>query len=353
MGQYYVLFNPATYDFMALDSAACVSPLDFVSYLADRDASCLNAENYLDYLRFDGWKVKIGMVELFGLENGAAVYVGNQIARLAPDARVVHADDCRTSLRETIQRQGSKPAAVFMTCISANFPAAVAAALVLNHAGIPVILGGIHVSTATRDVDLFIRHFCPHPELVAEVRGPGDSRVMADILHDIGAGTLQREYTGHMVIEDGVWRTPPNVELLPPMTINVRGKVPLLGRLLHRKINIHPVAPFLGCPYSCSFCSVSTLPRDQRRFTLRSVEDFLAELTHFHNNKASVAYPMLLFSTDNLLLGGEVLDQMLDEIIGRKLRTPFMAQISIDIASNEKLLERPTAGGRGAVRDWL
>jgi len=204
MGKYFIVYNPATYELMNIDRDKCTSPLGLITYLTNRDASHLNQENYLDFLYFDLHKRRVGMVETFGIENGAAIYIGNQIARLAPDTQVIQADDHRAALREAIERQGTKPAAVFMTSISSNFPGAVAAAIVLNHAHIPVVLGGIHVSTSPQDADLFIRAFCPYPELVIQVRGPGDSRVIGGVLRDLEQGTLQSQYEGHITIENGV-----------------------------------------------------------------------------------------------------------------------------------------------------
>ncbi len=190
MGKYYIVFNPATYDLMSLDRDKCASPLDLIGYLTNLDAARLGQENYLSYLHFDVAKRRVGMVEAFAIENGAAGYIGNQIAQLAPEAAVIHADDIRVTLHEAIVRQRTKPDAVFMTSISSNFPAAVSAAIILNHAKIPVIIGGIHVSTAPQDMELFIRRHCPHPQLVAQVTGPGDSVVFAEVLRGPAAGLL-------------------------------------------------------------------------------------------------------------------------------------------------------------------
>ncbi len=345
MGKYYIVFNPATYDLMSLDRDKCASPLDLIGYLTNLDASRLGQENYLSYLHFDVAKRRVGMVEAFAIENGAAGYIGNQIAQLAPETAVIHADDIRVTLHEAIVRQRTKPDAVFMTSISSNFPAAVSAAIILNHAKIPVIIGGIHVSTAPQDMELFIRRHCPHSELIAQVTGPGDSVVFAEVLRDLQQGSLKAEYLGHITIEDGVWRTPPNVQPLPPMNMHVRGKVPLLGALLNNKIRMNSVAPYLGCPYSCSFCSISTLPPHQRRLTMRRADDFLEELARYQQQEPGVQFPIFLFNTDNLLMGGRVLEEILDGIIERKMKIPFMAQISIEVASNEKLLERLRLAG--------
>jgi len=345
MKKYFIVFNPATYDLMSLEKKQCASPLDLIRYLSNSDAAGLNSENYLSYLRFDPGKRRVGMVEAFAIENGAAVYIGNQIARLAPQADVIQADDNRVTLREVIQHRQARPAAVFMTTISSNFPAAAAAAIILNHARIPVIIGGIHVSTAPGDMELFIRPYCPHPELLAQVTGPGDSMVFAEILYDLRAGTLKKGYLGHITIEDGVWRTPPNIHPLPPMRMQTRGKVPLLGGFLNQKIRMHSLAPYLGCPYSCNFCSISTLPPHQRRLTMRTAQDFLDELKLYQKKERGLIPAVFLFNTDNLLMGGKVLDEILEGIVARNMKVPFMAQISIEVASNEKLLERMRMAG--------
>lgn len=345
MRTYFIVYNPATYDFMSINPVRRQSPLDLITYLANRDVTELSETHYLEFLYFDLSKRRQTMVDSFGLENGAAIYVGNQLARLAPEAKIIQADDNRRTLGDVIKREGAKPSAVFITSISSNFPAAVAATIILNHAGIPVVLGGIHVSTAINDTDDYIRKYCPNPELVTAARGPADSQVIGEILRDLEQGALKRGYVGHTTIEDGVWRTTPNVEILPPICMGVRGRVPLVGRYLANKIRVNPVAPLLGCPYNCSFCSISTLPIEQRRLCARAPDDFLAELASYQERPDQVDYSVFLFTTDNLLLGGEVLDEILDGMIARKLKAPFMAQISIEVASNEKLLERLRLAG--------
>ena len=69
--------------------------------------------------------------------------------------------------------------------MSSTFPAAAATAIALNHAKIPVIIGGIHVSTMPEDADIFIRKYSPHPELISIVKGAGDSTVITSILDDL------------------------------------------------------------------------------------------------------------------------------------------------------------------------
>ena len=68
-----------------------------------------------------------------------------------------------------------------------------------------MILGGIHVSTSPEDVGTFIRNHVPHPQLVSQVHGPGDSAVIDQIMVDLGKSCLKSEYSGQQAIEDGVW----------------------------------------------------------------------------------------------------------------------------------------------------
>ncbi len=340
---YFIFYNPPIYNLMDLPRRDGLSPIHLISYLTNRNGIELSAENYLDYLEFDRAKHREDMVETLAIESYTALYVGNQIARLAPQARLIHADDKVRPLRTVIAGEGCKPAAVFMTAMSANFPTAVVASIVLNWAEIPVILGGIHVSTSGHDVDTLLRAYCPHPELVSQVRGAGDSTVLGQVLRDLERHSLQREYVGLRMVEDGVWADRQNVDYLPPLRLDLLRIIPVVGRMLTNRVKIVPVAPFLGCPHSCRFCSISTLPVNEHRLTVRSTGDFIDELAE--RRKSSTGLRLLFFLSDNLLLGGRRLEAILDEMIRRDLRVNFAAQISIDVASQDALLKKLRRAG--------
>lgn len=342
--KYCIVYNPATFSLMDKIGEIDYSPLALLSYLTNKNAKVLNASNYLKFLRFDLKKERTGLMELTGIENYSSYYIANQITMARKDIRVIIADGKRREMDQIIQEEGCKPEAVFMTTMSSNYPAAVAAAISLNHGGIPTIIGGIHVSTSTTDTDNFIRKYVPFPQLVSQVRGPGDSKTLKTILNDLNHKTLQPEYFGYQTIEDGVWGNK-RVKELPDMVPVFLKKLPLIGDSVVKYAKINVTTPYLGCPYSCNFCAISTLPNKHRKFVSRDPEDFVNELLFSQHKGVNLKNRFFFFLPDNLLLGGKKLEKMLDLIIATDLKINYAAQISIDVAKNTKLLKKLRLSG--------
>jgi hypothetical protein len=320
------------------------TPIDLLSYLAGRDASRLNENNYIDFLDFDLTKKRSGILDHFGIENYSSYYIANQIVRAVPGSKVILVDGRRRCLDRVIKEEGKKPEAVFITTISSNFPTAVAASIPLNHARIPVIIGGIHVSTSPSDVDIFIKAFVPHPELVSQVRGAGDSGVITELLSDIGKGSLKPEYNGFLSVEDGMWGSE-NVIAMPEMRLEFLKKLPFIGNYLAGISRLNVATPYIGCPFSCRFCSISTLPKNQRKFTSRTPQDFLNELKSIQEGGANLKNRFFFFLPDNFILGGKKLEEILDGIIDSDLKLNYAVQISIDVAEDKRLLEKMRRSG--------
>jgi len=342
--RYYIMYDPLTFNLMDKVGQAGFGPRDLAGYLSGTNGEQLSERNYLDFLRFDLEKERAGVLDHWAMDSYSCHYVGNQIALASPESRVILADGKRRTLAGIIEEEGAKPAAVFITSITSNFPTAVAASIALNYAGIPVIIGGVHVSSSPQDVERYIRNHVPHPELVSEVHGPGDSQVVRAILADLRDGGLKKEYCGRVTIEDGVWGAD-NVVPMPKLKPLFFRKLPLIGDWLSEITRVNVIAPYLGCPYSCKFCSMSSLPQEQRKFTARSPADFVEELGSFQKDGARLSNRFFLFLPENLILGGKHLEETLDLIIQRDLKVSYATQISIEVAQKDRLLEKLRASG--------
>ncbi len=343
MTKYFIVYGPPMFNLMALFGKIS-HPHQMLSYMCDREAGRLNADNYLDYLHLNPNKQKMSMAETLSMECYTLTYLANIIAKRDGCSKIFLADGKRRSLQQIIRMQGRKPAAVFISAMSANFPAAVAVATVLNHGQIPVIIGGIHISTSPEDVTLYLRRHAPHPELIAQVTGPADGQNISQIIRDLEAGSLKESYHGKNSLEDGIWGAE-NVVPMAPLKFERLKRIPVIGNVIARKVRVNVAAPYLGCPNNCRFCSISTLPRGQRTFAVRDPSDFVSELKAFQKGGARSQNRFIFLLPDNLLLGGRKLEAMLDRIIDQNLNIRFAAQISIDVADNTPLLRKLRQAG--------
>jgi len=342
---YFMVYNPLTYQLMDLMPANSKTPLDVISYLTGKDAHDINSENFLEFIDFQKEKQRATMVDALAIEMYAGIYIQNQLARLAKDHTIVMVDGRRRFFSEVIKKKKRLPEAVFISCMSSSFPAAALTSLVLNYAKIPVIIGGIHVSTMPEDVDTFIRKYAPHPELISIVRGAGDSTVMTGILNDLKSGSLRKEYSGEKLIENGVWGNFPNLEPLEPLKINLLNRLPIIKYTPLKDFRINPVAPFTGCLFSCKFCSISTMPQKYKSVQFRDPDDFVDELRLYQKETVDFTNRYYFFTPDNLFPSRKNLISFLKKIIESDLRINYAVQISIEVADDEELLRLIRASG--------
>ena len=341
---YYIMYDPSTVNLMGKIGANNFTVTDVIEYLTGKQLETCNEGNYTEFLTFNPNLLRKGMLEQMAIEPYSSYYIANQICRADQTARVMLADDTRRTIGQVIAMERKKPAAVFISVISSNFQAACAVALVLNKVNIPVVIGGIHVSTSPLDIDTYIRSYLTRPELVSQVIGAGDLATIKEIVSDIAEARLQKEYHGETPVEDGAWGCS-RVNELPKIRPHFVDKFPIIGPILSRMIETNVTTPFLGCPYSCSFCSISSFPKEKRKFTSRSPEDFTAEMLEKQKNGANFKNRFYFISPDNLLVGGKKLYNVLDKMIESPLAINYTAQISIEIADDEELLKKIRLSG--------
>ncbi|MBN1472021.1 MAG: hypothetical protein JW925_09585 [Syntrophaceae bacterium] len=344
LDKYYIMYNPSTADLMCKINDDSFTIVDIVEYLTAKKLETCNEENYTEFLTFNTDLFRKGMLEQMAIEPYSSYYIANQICRADKNARVMLADDIRKTIGQIISQEGRKPAAVFISVISSTFPSACAAILILNRVNIPVVIGGIHVSTSPGDIDTYLKKYLPHPEIVSQVIGAGDLSTIKEIISDLAQSSLKKEYQGETPIEDGVWGFERVIEM-PKIKPYFMAKFPIIGPIFARMIETNVTTPFLGCPFSCSFCSISSFPKEKRRFTSRSPEDFTGELLEKQKNGSNFKNTFYFISPDNLLVGGKKLHDVLDKMIDSPVKINYTAQISIEVAEDEKLLEKLRLSG--------
>ena len=102
---YFIVYNPLTYNLMDLLPADSITPIDVISYLTGKNAHEITSENFLDFVDFHPEKQRTTMVDALAIEMYAGVYIHNQLARLAKDHIIVMVDGKRKYISQIIQEK--------------------------------------------------------------------------------------------------------------------------------------------------------------------------------------------------------------------------------------------------------
>lgn len=199
-----------------------------------------------------------------------------------------------------------------LVAITAMTPLAPRAYEIADHyraRGIPVILGGIHVSNLPDEA-------AAHADAV--VVGEADE-IWPAILADAAAGRLRPRYK-----QDAYTR----MERLPPAD---RSHYPR-GRYFFENI----VQTTRGCPHKCEFCTVTAFLGGTYR--TRPVENVLAEL-----ETLTRAPGYVFFGDDNIAAKPDHFEELLTRLAGRRLR--WLCQAPIAVTKVPGLLGRMARAG--------
>ena len=152
---------------------------------------------------------------------------------------------------------------VGLTAFTSNVGRAYEIADSYRSRGIPVVMGGIHASMLTQEALLNA-----DAVVVGEVEG-----IWAKVLEDFQSGSMSGVYQG------------------PQLDLETNEVLPRRD-LLHPDYVWQPVQTSRGCPFDCSFCSVSRYLG--RKYRQRTAESVLRELE-------SIEGKHVLFLDDNLI----------------------------------------------------
>lgn len=177
-------------------------------------------------------------------------------------------------------------------------------------AGIPVAMGGPHVTFETDEALEFADYV---------VRGEGEEAVFELIEVLIGKREAQTVAGMSWVDESGVHRHNPSRPLLSSLADLPHVDLSLVSH--HEKIDPRPILSSRGCPHDCEFCSVIMMfgrrPRSEPEdHTIESIRQ--------------AAGRPIFFYDDNFILSKRATKALLARMIREQLRTPFSAQIRVD-----------------------
>jgi radical SAM superfamily enzyme YgiQ (UPF0313 family) len=214
---------------------------------------------------------------------------------------------------------------VGISTITSTAPRAYAIADRIRTMKIPVLMGGPHVTFLAEEA-------LNHADFV--IRGEGERPLMAFIdaweaLDSVSAvpNLSYRDENGLIVhnlslpLEKNLDCIPyPDLSLIKPDPRRRKAVAPI------------PIQTSRGCPFACSFCSVTGMFGKKYRF--RSTANIIEELRRYDHPKSAI-----FFYDDNFAADRERTKELLQAMIREKFRFQWTTQVRADVARDTELVE--------------
>ena len=189
----------------------------------------------------------------------------------------------------------------------------------LRGRGIPVIIGGSHVTFMADEALEYVDYVA---------RGEGGEQLMLELIEALAGDRELDSIAGLSFKRDGVAVHNPAREALadldelpfPDLRLLVGGD----------KLTTMPIMTSWGCPFDCTFCSVTAMFGKKYRF--RSAESVIAELKDKRPER-------IFFYDDNMAANRKRLKKLLQMMIDEDLVIPWSAQVRTDVVKDPDLLD--------------
>ena len=212
---------------------------------------------------------------------------------------------------------------VGISTITSTAPRAYAIADRVREKGVPVVMGGPHVTFMADEA-------LEHADFV--IRGEGEQTLMAFIeAWEKGGGFSDIPNLSYRENEQIIHNP-----LRPFIKDLDQIPFPDLSLLKSTKKGISglssiPVQTSRGCPFDCSFCSVTGMFGKKYRF--RSTENIIEELRHYNERKN-----LIFFYDDNFTADRKRAKNLLEAMIRENFKFKWTTQVRADVAKDLELV---------------
>jgi radical SAM superfamily enzyme YgiQ (UPF0313 family) len=213
---------------------------------------------------------------------------------------------------------------VGISTITSTAPRAYMIADKIRRMGIPVLMGGPHVTFQTEEA-------LEHADYV--IRGEGENALM--VFFDAWEGKTDYEAVPNLsfkkngiVINNPLAPHPSDLDQLPFPDLTYLNYKPkrLAG------YSTIPIQTSRGCPFDCAFCSVTSMFGRQYRF--RSAQNIIEELRLYNDKKNSI-----FFYDDNFAANPKRTKELLHAMIKENFKFKWTTQVRADVAKDLELVK--------------
>jgi radical SAM superfamily enzyme YgiQ (UPF0313 family) len=189
--------------------------------------------------------------------------------------------------------------------------------------GAPIVMGGPHVSFLPEDaldngVDFV-------------VRGEGEVTLI-ELIKALEAGCAGLgDIAGLSYVEDGEVRHNPDRERIAELSTLPCPDLSLIQGF--EKRTIIPILTSRGCPFQCTFCTVTSM--FGRRYRFRDVDDVIAELEVLYERYPKALY---FFYDDNFTASPAHTKELLRRMLEKGITPKWTAQTRVDVVDDDELM---------------